>query len=401
MKAGIVTTISKSDSVNTIVSEMKEQIKNVTDIEKLKGGIIYATVDTDLPALQKSLNNAFPGIPYLGVTSCQGIGYDGSFLEGGPVSGLWFYGNECKFGVTSLEKNGDPEILGDTLLKQSISSAGISKDDVNFAVLFTTPGDEEYILKGIQNQDMRNTYLIGGSAADNDITGNWKVWSHEIISDNAAILATGKWPYKLAFKFRGGFIQRSSNGIATKAKGRVLYEIDGKPAADVYNKWMKNALAKYIESGESILAATSLTPLAVTRKGAGGLTKYISVHPEKVILPEKALNLFAEIKENETVHMLSTYKSIVVERGGRTAHITRQSVKAEKENIEAALMIYCAGSMLTIRDEIDEMVKGLKENLSGLPHMVGFTFGEQGTVFRGQFEHGNLMNSILLFTNIE
>jgi hypothetical protein len=337
MKAGIVTTVSKPGNVNSIVSQMKEQIQTSTNPAKLTGGIIYATLDTDISALQKAMNAAFPGVPYLGVTSCQGIGYDGSFLADGYVSGFWFYGEGCRFAVASSEKGGNPEKIGEKLLQQSLSKAGISKDEMNFAVLFTTPGEEEYILKG----------------------------------------------------------------IATKVKGRILYEIDGRPAADVYNSWMKNGLGEYIKSGESILAATSLTPLAVTRQGDAGITSFITIHPERVILPEKALNLFAEVRENETVYMVSTFKSLVVERGGRTAFITRLSLKAEKKDIEAALMIFCAGSMLTIRDDIDIMMKGLKENLDGVPHMVGFTFGEQGTIFRGKFEHGNLMNSVLLFTKME
>merc|ERR1719261_1959332 len=62
-------------------------------------------------------------------------------------------------------------------------------------------------------------------------------------------------------------------GTITKAEGRVIHEIDGKPAADVYGQWVGEALQGYqdalrnfhesqpIEEPINILGVTALRPI--------------------------------------------------------------------------------------------------------------------------------------------
>ena len=61
------------------------------------------------------------------------------------------------------------------------------------------------------------------------------------------------------------------------------------------------------------------------------------------------------------------------------------------------LMIYCAGCMLAIDDDLEDMVDGLRNCYPDLPIMGFYTFGEQGCFMDGKSRHGNLMISALVF----
>ncbi len=407
MKGGVAFIHTELLDPQKAAQELSLKLREAAGGEPIQGGIIYTTIAHDIPALQNALSKELSGVPFAGITSCQGTGFNGTFCDNHPVTSIWFYGTDCKFVVASTPKEGEARHVGAALVQQLLFENQITIQEVNFSIFHTTPGDEEGILAGIQREFTKYLQresripLIGGTAADNDISGKWLTWSHESVSPNLAILAAGRWPYRIMFKFRGGFIPTRKKGKVTRAHGRVLMEIDGKPAADVYNSWLGGAISRQVASGENILADVSLSPLGIARQTKLGIVSHIIIHPDHVILPEKSLMLFAEIATGEEVVVMSSYRSVLIERAGKTASLTIESAGFKKEEVAGALMIYCAGSMLTIRDKVDEVMKGLRGALQDAPHVVGFTFGEQGNIFPDRIEHGNLMNAIMIFTNRE
>jgi len=60
-------------------------------------------------------------------------------------------------------------------------------------------------------------------------------------------------------------------------------------------------------------------------------------------------------------------------------------------------VIFCAGCMLTVRERMDQVVLGLRDNLADVPFLGCFTFGEQGCFIGGENRHGNLMISVTVF----
>ena len=67
------------------------------------------------------------------------------------------------------------------------------------------------------------------------------------------------------------------------------------------------------------------------------------------------------------------------------------------DQVSGALVIYCAGCMLTVQDEMEEVAAEVREALGGKPFLGAFTFGEQGCFTGGENRHGNLMISVVVF----
>lgn len=75
-----------------------------------------------------------------------------------------------------------------------------------------------------------------------------------------------------------GYLPTNKKGIITKAQGRTIYEIDGKPAAIVYNEWTDGAISEYLEKGGIILAPTTLKPIGRIIGEVMGIKNYLLSH---------------------------------------------------------------------------------------------------------------------------
>mmetsp|Transcript_96385 Transcript_96385/g.274722 ORF Transcript_96385/g.274722 Transcript_96385/m.274722 type:complete len:346 (-) Transcript_96385:762-1799(-) len=80
------------------------------------------------------------------------------------------------------------------------------------------------------------------------------------------------------------------------------------------------------------------------------------------------------------------------------SHIMRDASFSINE-VKGALVIYCGGCMLAIKDEMDIPCHNLSRALGGAPFLGHHTFGEQGSFPNKTSAHGNLMFSTLVFSN--
>ena len=67
------------------------------------------------------------------------------------------------------------------------------------------------------------------------------------------------------------------------------------------------------------------------------------------------------------------------------------------KNITGAIIIFCGGCMLSIKDAMQEVKESIAAQLPNTPFIMGFTFGELGTFSDSTSKHGNLMISCEIF----
>jgi hypothetical protein len=398
MAARIVVSISTASDEAQAASELASKLRQQAAGAPVGGGLVYATAGVRTEALQRALVEQLPGVPFIGATSCQGVGSPEGFHTERVVSALWFVGDGFRFGVSASARPADVREQGRALAREALRQGNIPPEDARFAVVHATPGEEESLLAGFTDVLPRRTLLVGGSAADNDISGQWSVWSSTGFHSTGAVLAVCDWPWRLSAICQGGYLVTRRQGVVTRAEGRTLYTIDGRPAAEVYNEWLDGQLQPFLESGGTVLGKTTLCPLGVPRQ-TDGYDTHLIVHPEKVLLPERALTLFADVKEGERVVLMRSTEGTLVTQGGRMAEWALGSSGIPRNELAGAILVYCAGCMLTIQKHIPEMLQGFQRVVGQTPYVSLFTFGEQGCVMPERPEHGNLMTSLLLLGN--
>jgi hypothetical protein len=177
----------------------------------------------------------------------------------------------------------------------------------------------------------------------------------------------------------------------TRAEGRELVEIDGRPADEVYEEWTGGALGALARRNLSILPVTTLHPLGRIAGRTGEVETFLLSHPATA-REDGALTLFSDVVEGEELVLMSGTHEGLIQRAGRVARAARSRVGAD---LAGALVVICAGCMLAIRDRMPEVTEQLRIAFGGRPFVGFFSFGEQGCFPWGESFHGNLMFSVL------
>ncbi len=394
-------TCSRSSDPNRALQETFQQLQRKIGTRPLIGGVMYSTVDLDPGAIQRALARHSPVCKVIGATSCLGVGTPEGFQTGGPVlAGWWLFGTGVRWGTAFVPKGArDGETIGRQLVQEALNDAQLSPTEVRWMIIHGTPGKEEAILRGIYTVVDHSVPIIGGSAGDNDLSGQWHVWTTEHSGMDGVSLAVCDWPWRFGVSYYSGYTATQYKGTVTRVQGRVLYEIDGRPAAEVYNEWLSGQLDRYLQEGGNVLGVTTLQPLGVARGQSAGAPIYVLVHPERVLPDEGALTLFAEVYRGEEVVLMRSSQLSLVQRAQQVSERALSVGNMEPQDVIGGLLIYCAGCMLAIQDRVDEMLYRFEQAVAGAPFVAAFTFGEQGCVLPRQFDHGNLMVSTLLLSD--
>ena len=243
--------------------------------------------------------------------------------------------------------------------------------------------------------------VFGGSAADDDVQGDWWLAANSDVIRHHGVLMTAFYPsVTTAVSLTSLHKPTEQRGVATRvsADGRTLFEIDNKPAAEVYDTWTGGAISaaraavgNSADGKRSIFGETTLFPLAHERVDGDGQKVYSLIHPAELHGETGAISNFAEVREEEDITLLSL-KS-VGELVSTVEDATASAVKWAHFRPTGALLIYCAGCFLAARPHIGSVYERIKRGLgseqaaAGMsspplpcpPFVCGFTFGEQVT----------------------
>ncbi|MEL6201962.1 MAG: FIST N-terminal domain-containing protein [Pseudomonadota bacterium] len=262
-----------------------------------------------------------------------------------------------------------------------------------------TPGNEEQVIAGIEAVIGKDAApIIGGSAADNDVSGDWSVFSMDEMAASGVVVSVLFPSVPISFAYQNGYSPTDRSGVVTAAEGRKIREIDGRPALDVYREWTGGAVTA-VEHGAGsrpILSESTFWPLGREVSRFGDVPLYLLAHPS-VAHDDSSIDLFANVSEGETLTQMNGTAHSLIERAGRVASLACASGRIEKSDVAGALMVYCGGCMLSVRDKIDEVAAGVADALDGAPFLGTFTFGEQGSLLQAGNRHGNLMISCIVF----
>jgi len=331
-----------------------------------------------------------------GSTSCLGaMTTDG--VEGG-VAAFVIEDPEGSYGSAAYCFDGDPKRAASDAVSEALTRADRIGEDPDLVWVSATPGVEEEVLAGIQSVVGSDVPIIGGSAADNSVEGNWFVFDQQQRSD-AGVVVTVLFPStRVSFAYQNGYSPSAAQGIVTRATGRTIHEIDDRPAMEVYSEWTLNAVTGPTgsEGSKAVLSDSTLWPLGREMNRVHDVPFYLLAHPATAHTSGD-IDLFATVAEGEVLTLMTGTVDSLTDRAGRVAALARKLGPGPTRPIAGALMIYCGGCMLRVREELPRVVSGVNAALDEAPFLGAFTFGEQGPLIDAGNRHGNLMISCIVF----
>ncbi len=417
---------NEEDAVEEAFFMLRSEMKN----EDIKFLILYSESGYDNEIISSLVNEKVNGAKIYGWTSFQGSVTN----DGMKRLSMLGFSDRVKAGVggATLEETYYPgesgtreEIFSSArqaavlATERALEDAGdLSSEKPRFVLIsgatYFYPGTiknpiEERFLEGIESVIGKGIPIVGGLAADTMAEGNEKVFVNDQVYDlgsvSVALIYTDvkigtSSPSKIGYGFLGGFTPTTKQGVVTKADGHLLYEIDGRPCAEVYNQWTEGGLGNRINTTEWVIDYTAFYPLSNKISEEDEVPGHYNKLIHYFNNPEEGVcKVAAEVKEGEIIRLMEGTESMFVNRGALTAMFARSDGRLTTEEIAGGYMVFCAGSFLGINPvNYPRISSSINEVLAGSTFIGGYEFGGFGS-FVGVQENvfTTQMTSFLLF----
>lgn len=162
----------------------------------------------------------------------------------------------------------------------------------------------------------------------------------------------------------GGWIPFGPTRKVTKSKDNILYQIDHKPALDLYKRYLG-------EKARELPAAALLFPLSVKVKNS----KHSIVRTILSINEENSTMLLAgDIPEGASVQLMMTNVDQILS-ASESATLKANSLR--KNNPELAIIVSCIGRKLVLDQRVEEEIEEVHSVVGGTTFISGlYSYGE-------------------------
>ncbi len=379
-----------STNASSFTAGKEAAVKAKVGLSNVKVAFAYASVAYDLDQMLKGISEELPGVPVIGNTSFTGVITPEGFITGesGFVGILALSDEDLVVGVAALPKADSARATGEAVARKALQSAGKTCPP-DYFYMVAPPGEEEFFLKGITDVIGR-TPFFGGSAADNSISGEWKLFSEEGSFPDGIAVAFFYTSKPFANYFTGAYHETSDMGIITKIDGkRKLVEIDGKPALKKYAEW--TGVDPDSLMGGALLVAAITSPLGVKDR----LGDLVAIRHPMNGNDDYSMNIGNNLAVGTAIiRMEATVDELISS--------PKDAIKIVKKKLSSPVgvfhLVHCGGRRAAIGDRIDEVVTQIKSEVGGVPFICEFTFGEYGYEDDGNNTCGGLMLSFTAFS---
>lgn len=256
-------------------------------------------------------------------------------------------------------------------------------------------------MAGIAQVVGEETPVLGGNAGDERQDGKWRQFTRDDVFADGVVLTAMYADGHVGCTLETGFRATDKEGVVTRSEGKTVYEIDGRPALDVYDQWLDGKFYDLVRKqslGEAPLL-TSLNPLSKEVRGRQGQVHYLisRMVPDEKSVAGKCLNLHVPIEQGSRIRLLSGNWQTMLnrcERGPGQAMI-RGGIRPR----EAAfgIVFFCKLATKTIPETELPKIPLLTANaLDGVPFLGVITIGEQGPMPGFQNVNAHLAESIVI-----
>lgn len=359
-------------------------------LSDVKMAFVYASCDYDTKDVMKGVSEALPGVPALGNTSFTGVITPAGYISSanGFVGIMAVSDAATTVGTASSEAGADPVAIGRAVAKEAMKAAGKTCPP-DFFYMAASPAQEEFYMEGISSVIGR-VPAFGGSAADNTISGKWKLFCGDKNFADGVTVAFFYTDEKMFNVFTGAYRETDDCGVITKIdNNRMLVEIDHMPAKEKYKQWL--GCSDEAVDGMNLLGTAVLSPLGVKDR----LGKLTAIRHPMAGNADGSMAIGNNLATKTCViRMEATVDELIKSTGDTLRRLIAEMGDAKPA---AFHLVHCGGRRAGIADRIEEVVKEIKAAAGDIPFIVEFTFGEYGYEKDGCNTCGGLMLSFTAF----
>jgi len=246
-------------------------------------------------------------------------------------------------------------------------------------------GSEEEALRGALSTMGRSSRIVGGSTGDDLKFQKTYQIANGVYTDS--VIATKLCSLKMGVGMAHPYVPTDKGAVVTKSNGRIVYELNGRPAAEVMRE---------------LLDVDELTPEVFAENPIGVRTG--DVFADYIIKsfvtenPDGSLPCYAEVHEGSYISLMKTDKKTTEERF-KFALKSAIEDAGNPEEIGAIIVFNCIlRGILTQKLGVDD-IKIAQEVVGKDVPVIGFnTYGEQGATRGGSMGHYNQTSTVLVIS---
>ena len=340
-----------SDSTSTV--EKNAQLAFVFgDAPVLKNGGHYEEIKKFYP------NAMVIGCSTSGEISNQRI-YDGSLV----VSALHLENTTIQTAQVKTSDYENSQEVGEALVQS------LPKEDLVHVLVFSdglnVNGSD--LVRGLLSGIPEGVGLTGGLAGDGDRFQETLVCA-DAFPEKEKVVLVGFYGtrLKVGYGSMSGFSPFGPERLVTKAKGNVLYELDGKSALDLYKEYLGE------EKASNLAVNQFYFPLSYKGEGMKEpVVRTILSIDEK----EKSMTFAGDILEGGHARLMKANYNRLVEGAGSAAQTCLNG--SSHENPDFAILISCVGRKIVLKQRVEEEIEIVRNVLKDKPVLTGFySYGE-------------------------
>jgi hypothetical protein len=170
---------------------------------------------------------------------------------------------------------------------------------------------------------------------------------------------------KVGFGSLGGWDPFGPERVVTRSEGNVLFELDNKPALELYKTYLG-------EHAAGLPATGLLFPLNVRRiEGEDPLVRTILAVDEA----EQSLTFAGDVPEGAVAQLMKANFERLIDGAAGAAQSCHEVLGGQPPDL--AVLISCVGRKLVLKQRTEEEVEGVREVLGNDTPLTGFySYGE-------------------------
>lgn len=340
------------------------------------------------PAPIKELAQYYPNSKIIGCSGAGEIYGPHIFDHSLSVCIIKFDQTPLRVTKTEIESDGSSfeaglkisqELMADDLSAIFVLSEGLK---VNGSEM--VQGVNQYI------GDKTNIVITGGLAGDGkDFQQTWVIYNGEIYKNSIVALGLYGKNIKIGHASRGGWDIFGPERIITRSKHNVLYELDGKPALELYKEYLGDRAA-------GLPATGLLYPLAIRENAQDEkqlVRTILSVNEE-----DQSLTFAGDIPTGYLAKLMRANFDRLISSASEAGDIAIHQVLKTKAPI-VNIAISCVGRRLLLGERTDEETEAIFEKLPQESIQVGFySYGELSPYTSGKCDLHNQTMTLTTFS---
>jgi hypothetical protein len=305
-----------------------------------------------------AMRQAFPSALIVGCSSAGEI-HGNSVSDGAlVVTALHFEHTAVRLASVAIEDMQESFAAG-----QSMADA-LNGEELTHVLVFSdglgVNGSE--LVRGFRSRLAADVELTGGMAGDGARFERTVVFANAPARDKT-LAAVGFYGTRLAVGYGsvGGWDTFGPERLITRSAGNVLFDLDGKPALELYKRYLG-------EHAAGLPATGLLFPLLLRSENGGVVRTILGVNEA-----EQSMTFAGDMPEGRHARLMKANFDRLVDGAVSAAEVSRQGQAA----VQFALLISCVGRKLVLKQRIDEEVLGVRQILgNALPFAGFYSYGE-------------------------